>query len=62
MANNNENTTYINVTNVSKVVKEELESISKHTGIPMASLIKPKLRELVNSYPPEFRVPPIKEK
>lgn len=46
---------YLAVYGVNKQVHEELKSISKNLGIDLSALIKPKLRELRDSYPEAMR-------
>lgn len=53
--NNNE----IRIRCISPKLKEELVNISKNTGTSLSSLIKPKLRELVNEFPEQKRQPPL---
>ena len=46
---------YLAVYGVNSSVHEELKNISKNLGIDLSALIKPKLRELRDSYPEALR-------
>ena len=41
---------------VSKKLVNELVNISKNIGIDLSDMLKPKLREIVDSYPDHFKV------
>lgn len=43
------------ITGVPQKSKRELVNISKNTGIDVSALMKPKVFELINSYPPDMR-------
>ena len=43
------------IKNVNPDLKRELENISGNQGIPLSSFLKPKLREIRDSFPPEMR-------
>jgi hypothetical protein len=49
----------IRVRGVSHQVAEDLNNISKNSGVPLSDLLKPKLREIVESYPVNMRRPSI---
>jgi hypothetical protein len=51
----NSDQTYIKIKGVPKNIKEDLTNISKNLGISLTSMLKPKLREIANSYPPELK-------
>jgi len=53
MAKQNE----IRITNVPKDIKEDLENIAANTGISLGTLLKPKLREIRDSYSEKMRKP-----
>jgi hypothetical protein len=53
----NEEPKEIKITNVNPSVHEDLKNISKNQGISMAALIKPSLRSLADSFPPEMKKP-----
>ena len=48
----------IRITGVKPKLHEELTNISKHMGVPLTSLLKPKLQDWANSFAPELRLPP----
>jgi predicted DNA-binding protein len=41
---------------ISPTLKKDLKNIAKNTGITMASFIKSKLREIVDSYPEQMKI------
>lgn len=45
----------ITIRNVSCELKKELIAIAKNNDVSLGSLLKPKLREIANSYPCEMR-------
>jgi hypothetical protein len=47
----------ITITGVLPSMKEELENISDNLGEPLAVLLRPKLREFINSFPEKIRKP-----
>lgn len=51
----------ITITHVNPRVKSELENIADNTGISLGALLKPKLREIAESYPPHMKQPPKKD-
>jgi len=51
----------IRIFNVPPALKKELENIAKHSGIPLPQLLKPKLRDIANSYPDFMRTSPPKK-
>jgi hypothetical protein len=53
MAKQNE----IRITNVPKDIKEDLENIADNIGISLVTLLKPKLREIRDSYSEKMRKP-----
>lgn len=52
MARENE----IRIYGVSSQVKNELKTIAKNTGVTLAGLLKPKLREIAESYDKQMKV------
>jgi len=52
MGKNNE----IRITSVPPKIKEDLKNIAKNEGISLAHLLKPKLREIRDSYPERMRI------
>ncbi len=48
--------TFIMIKSVSPSLKKDLQAIAKNYDVDLGSLLKPKLRELANSYPPEMRI------
>ncbi len=46
---------YIKIKSVSPSLKNELKSIAKNLDVDLSSFLKPKLREIANSYPMEMR-------
>jgi predicted DNA-binding protein len=46
---------YIKITGVSQKIKDELNNISSNAGIPLSQILKPKLREIVDSYPEDMK-------
>lgn len=46
---------YIKITGVSDKMKDELKNISKNSGITLSQMLKPKLREFCESFPPEMK-------
>jgi hypothetical protein len=52
MAKNNE----IRITGVPEQIKEDLKNIAKNSGVDLGQLLKPKLREIRDSYPEYMRV------
>lgn len=53
MASSDEEIRIRNVRNM----KRELKNISAHTGDTMSALLRPKIRELIDSYPDHYREP-----
>lgn len=51
----------IRITNVNAKTHQELHNIAGHLGVPLSSIIKPKLMDLANSYPAEMKLPPKKD-
>lgn len=49
----------IRIYGVSAQVKKDLINISKNTGVTLAALLKPKLREIAESYPESMRRPSV---
>ncbi len=47
--------TYIKIKSVSPSLKDELAAIAKNQDLDLSSFLKPKLREIANSYPMEVR-------
>jgi hypothetical protein len=50
--------TEIRIRGVSKKVVEELLNISKNSGVPLSDLLKPKLREIADSFPDSMKRTP----
>ncbi len=51
----------IRINGVSPDLHIQLINIAKHLGIPFSSWIKPKLREIADSYPDDMKKPIKKE-
>lgn len=49
----------IRITGVGKELHSDLNNIADHLGIPLVSMLKPKLREIRDSFPEEMRQPKI---
>jgi hypothetical protein len=45
----------IRIYGVSPKLKTDLYNIAKNTGVTLASLLKPKLREIAESYPTQMK-------
>jgi len=45
----------IEISNVSPEVKRDLTNIAKNEGVSLAQFLKPKLREIRDSYPEKMR-------
>ena len=54
-----ENLDDIRIRYVPRSISESLTNIAKNLGISRSSLLKPKLKEVANSYPEEMKKPPI---
>ena len=52
MAKNNE----IRITGVPEQIKEDLKNIAFNTGVDLGQLLKPRLREIRDSYPEYLRI------
>lgn len=52
MARENE----IRIYGVSKQLKEDLQAIAKNTGVTLAGLLKPKIREIIDAYPERMKI------
>lgn len=48
--------TFIMIKGVPNKLKSELKNISKNSGLTLAALLKPKLREIVESYPEQMKI------
>lgn len=48
----------IRVRGVSETLKQELLNIARNQGIKLSDFLKPKLREIRDSFPKELRTPP----
>lgn len=46
----------IYIKNVPHNLKEDIKTIAENLGITMSQLLKPKLREIRDSYPPDLRI------
>lgn len=57
MPNQNE----IRIQNVSDYVHDSLLNIAKNNGVSIQEFLKPKLRELADSYPEHLKKPPRKD-
>lgn len=55
MANNSDPKRYLKITGIPPSVKEQFMNISDNTGSSMSALIKPKIMELIDSYPEHMR-------
>lgn len=51
----------IKITNVPPDVAKELKNIADNEGVPFSSFLKPKLREIRDSYPKDMRTPKKKD-
>lgn len=40
---------------------EELMNVSKHLDVGIREIIIPKLREIIDSYPPHYKKPPMRD-
>jgi hypothetical protein len=58
---NNNVVSEIKITNVPNSLKTELTNIAKNHGVELGSWLKPKLRELANTYPQRMREAPSKD-
>lgn len=47
----------IRISGIKPQLHEELMNISNNLGVTVTSLIKPKIQEFVNSYPPDLKRP-----
>lgn len=47
----------VRVRSVPEKMKIELKNISDHTGKTISALMRPKIRELIDSYPEHYREP-----
>lgn len=41
---------------ISGKLKEDLQTIARNEGVNLSALLKPRLRQIVDSYPPQMRV------
>lgn len=48
----------IRITGVAPQIKEDLQNIARNEGICLGQLLKPKLREIRDSYPQHMREKP----
>jgi hypothetical protein len=48
----------IKITNVPASLKQELKNIADHMGVELGSFLKPKLRDIANSYPEHMKQKP----
>lgn len=51
----------VRVRGVNNQIVDDLEAIAKNLGITVTALLKPKLREIRDSYPEKMRIPPPKD-
>jgi hypothetical protein len=51
----------IRVRNVSVKVNEDLSNIAKNLGVALSDFLKPKLREIADSYPASMKLPPAED-
>jgi len=51
----------IRITNVSHELRFQLNNIADHLGVPLGHMLKPKLREIADSYPDDMKKPITKE-
>lgn len=49
--------TELRIKGVSTKTKEEVMNIAGHLGITMSAFLKPKLKEIINTYPEKMREP-----
>lgn len=47
----------IRITGVPEDIKAQVVNISDHIGVSVSSLLKPKLREWINSFPEHYKLP-----
>jgi len=48
----------IRIANVARDLHEDLENIAKNYGVTLQHFLKPKLRDIANSYTEDMRKPP----
>ena len=51
--------TEIRVKGVSEKTKTDIVNIAKNSGVTISQLLKPKIREIADSYPDKMRQPPL---
>lgn len=51
----------IRIKNVVPAIKQQIENIAAHQGIPVSSFLKPHLRTIVDSYPDKLKQAPNKD-
>jgi hypothetical protein len=47
---------YIMIKGVPNQLKSDLQNIAKNSGVTLAGLLKPKLREIAESYPQQMKI------
>lgn len=52
----------IKVTNVNPKVATELKNIADNLNVDLSQFLKPKLKEIVDSYSPDMKMPKAKDK
>ncbi len=50
----------IRIQHVNHEVHEILKNIAKNSGVSIQAILKPKLREIANSFPESMQRPPLK--
>jgi hypothetical protein len=51
----------IRICNVAHDLHNDLQNIAKNSGITLQQFLKPKLRDIANSYPEAMKKPPTKD-
>lgn len=52
----NEDISEVRIKGVSKVMSKQLGNIAKNLGVGISAILKPKIREIVDSYPDNLKV------
>lgn len=47
---------YLRISGVPNQLANELQNIAKNSGVTLAALLKPKLREIAESYPQQMKI------
>lgn len=59
--NNSPKETTIQIRHLNPQTKEKLENIADHVGIPLSQMLKARMNDLMNYYPPEYQLPKMKD-